>query len=102
MPDTLVRWASVSLAPAPLRFRRGPLLVLLEVWSDGTHQARWPEAVLHGEGLTEEEALTSLRACIGDFVQEMREGEARGDVLGGRLQTRWEVVQAAVETGEAR
>src|SRR6266481_4317128 len=42
--------AQLAVFPHWLRPKYGPLLVVIETWSDGVVMARWPEGRLYGEG----------------------------------------------------
>jgi len=65
----------LPLLPPPLKLKQGPLLVTLELWSDGTNDtyvADLPLVAVYGEGPCPQLALMDLAEEILEFASHMK------------------------------
>ena len=81
--------AQLSVFPACLRPKFGPLLIVLEVWSDEKVVAQWPESRLYGEG-----------ACYADAIRDLANNLEEVERIGRDSKTH-EFAGAALEQWRA-
>ena len=85
--------AQLAVLPEALKPKCGPLLVVVEVWSDGVIAARWPEGRMHGEGSTDADALRDLAENIGELAQHLRQIVKSHKLAGASLE-QWQAITA--------
>ncbi len=85
--------AQMSVLPDMLTPKHGPLLVVIETWSDGVVVARWPEGRLYGEADNDSDAIRSLADNLGEFVANIVEIQ-KTHPLGGAALEQWRAITA--------
>jgi hypothetical protein len=85
--------AQLAVFPSWLRPKHGPVLVVLETWSDGRIVARWPEGRLYGEGSCDADAIRDLADNMTDFVTDIVQIRKKHKLAGAALE-QWNAVAA--------
>jgi hypothetical protein len=85
--------AQLAVFPDFLKLKHGPLLVVLETWSDGLTVARWPEGRFHGEGSCDADAIRDLAENIEEFVKDINEIRKTHKLAGAALE-QWRAITA--------
>jgi hypothetical protein len=80
-----------------MALRHGPLLVTIDVWSDGSVVAKLPAARLHAYGETAADALSSLADEIAETVEDLARGPHHEVRLGGAMLDTWRTLSALVD-----
>ena len=92
---TILRAVTAQLAVFEdyLSLKHGPILVVLETWSDGLTVARWPEGRFHGEGSCDADAIRDLAENIEEFVMDTHEILKTHKLAGAALE-QWRAIAA--------
>lgn len=92
--------AQLAGFPEMLVPKHGPILVVVETWSDGVVVARWPEGRLYGEGENDSDAIRALADNLGEFVADIC--TIRKDhPLGGAALEQWRAITAMFDVVES-
>jgi hypothetical protein len=98
--------AWLPFLPAPLELKHGPILLVVERWSDGTIIAKLPGARLQASGASESDAMDELAEDIAAAVRDLTGGEHASTRLGGAMLDTWralcELVKAPGLDGRSR
>ena len=88
--------AQLSVFPACLRPKFGPILIVLEVWSDGKVVAQWPESRLYGEGACYADAIRDLADNLEEVATDLVEIRNAHEFAGAALE-QWRAITSMFE-----
>lgn len=85
--------AYVAVFPQHLKLKHGPLLAVIETWSDGVVAARWAEGRLYGEGACDADAIRALVDNIADCLADLNAAQKTHRLAGAAME-QWMALKA--------